>query len=138
MSRSTDIRLAPPCIKMRRIVCSFATVCATYFAGSGTLLAQASREPDSAQAVAIVHRFTPTWTLIEHVDTVWSIHVVRATSRDGLNTRDVFVFRGDSVVLLRPSGPVALPAAFARRLHQAIWFAKQQEQLEQKLGRSLR
>lgn|GEM_PF-4768775 len=98
-------------------------------------------QPLAAQATQarVVHHFSPTWTLIQHGDTLISIRHTRTNASPSSSALDtaVFVFRGDSAIRVRPGSPTPVSAWYAQQLRRAIAGAELQEDIERKLGRPL-
>lgn len=87
----------------------------------------------------VVHHFSPRTTLIEQGDTLtWiSAHSRQFTATSPRDT-SVFVFHHDSsVTQIRPGGQKLITPRYARILRNLLALAKQQEDVEKKLGTSL-
>jgi len=86
----------------------------------------------------IVHHFTPKSTIIEQGDTITWIHTTPADSLHKA-TRSVFVYllRPDTVMLLGKYGPRPLPPFYAKEIRHLVIYAREQDELEKKLGHSL-
>lgn len=97
--------------------------------------------PVMAQATQgrVVHRFSPTLTLIEHADTLISIRRARTTPSSSISRVDtaVFLFRGDSAIRLHPGAPTPVSAWYVQQLRRALEGVERQEDIERKLGRPL-
>lgn len=90
----------------------------------------------STRGAAVVHRFMPGVTLIEHGDTLtWLADTVRAgkvhTDTSG------FVFDGDRATRVRPGAPIPVSATLAGVLRDFLQKAREQDALQRKLGISL-
>src|SRR6266513_2857293 len=109
-----------------------ATVALTAFAGE-----LAGQTPNQSPS-RIVHHFTPKSTIIEQGDTITWIHTTPADSLHKA-TRSVFVYlvRPDTVMLLGKYGPRPLAPYYARAIRHLVTYAREQDELEKKLGHSL-
>ena len=87
----------------------------------------------------VVHHFSPRTTLIEQGDTLTWIraHSPQFTATSPRDT-SVFVFHHDSsVTQIRPGAQRVIDPRYARILRNFLARAKEQEELEKKLGTSL-
>ena len=87
---------------------------------------------------AIVHHFTRASTVIEQGDTITWIHSARVDS-SGKTAQYVFIYlvRPDTVILLKPNGPRPLQPFYAKGIRDLLRFARDQDDLEKKLGHPL-
>src|SRR5690349_1568802 len=109
-------------------------VAVAFVAVTGRLPGQTPHPPSAR----IVHHFTPKSTIIEQGDTVTWIHT---TPGDSLHksTQSVLVYllKPDTVMLLGKYGPRPVAPFFAREIRHLVNYAREQDELEKKLGHSL-
>ena len=100
--------------------------------------------PATGQAVQkqspprIVHHFTPKSTIVEQGDTITWIHTTPADSlHKASQTVLVYLFRPDTVIMLGKYGPRPVDPFLAKELRHLVMYAREQDELEKKLGRPL-
>ena len=108
-----------------------ATVALTAFAGE--LSGQTANHAPSR----IVHHFTPKSTIIEQGDTITWIHTTPAdSSHRAVQSVSVYLLQRDTVMLLGKYGPRPVAPYYARAIRHLVTYAREQDELEKKLGHS--
>jgi plastocyanin len=86
----------------------------------------------------VVHHFSSASTIIEQGDTITWIHSVPAdSSHQAAQYVFVYLIRPDTVMLLKPNGPRPLQPFYAKAIRNMVRYARDQDELEKKLGHSL-
>ena len=100
---------------------------------TGELSAQTPNQPPSR----IVHHFTPKSTIIEQGDTITWIHTTPAdSSHKAVQSVFVYLLQPDTVMLLGKYGPRPVAPYYARAIRHLVTYARDQDELEKKLGHS--
>ncbi len=96
------------------------------------LMSQAAQRQSAPK---VVHHFTNRSTVIEQGDTVTWIHAAPADStRKAMEYTFVYLVRPDTVILLKPNGPRPLSPFHAKAVRDLLKYAREQDELEKKLG----
>ena len=113
---------------------SLIVVALAVVAFTGILSGQTQNQPPAR----IVHHFTPKSTIIEQGDTITWIHTTPGDSLHKPSRRVmVYLLEPDTVMLLGKHGPRPVAPSYAREIRHLLIYAREQDELEKKLGHSL-